>query len=71
VGIVMRATVDVDGASLPSGVCYWRQGSLINGVATGATEDIQHCRFEVQIPASFRISNPPNLGFKGEIVELF
>ncbi|KAG0617725.1 hypothetical protein M758_4G010100 [Ceratodon purpureus] len=39
-----------EGRSLPFGVCYWRQGSLINNISTGATEDLEHCRFEVRDP---------------------
>jgi len=39
---------DVEGAvKLPSGVCYWRQGSLINSIPTGATKDLALCRFVV------------------------
>lgn len=42
-------------ADLPSGACYWRQGSLLNGIATGATKDISVCRFVVRDPAFLEI----------------
>ncbi|KAG0559226.1 hypothetical protein KC19_10G088700 [Ceratodon purpureus] len=54
----------VDGASLPSGACYWRQGSLINHIPTGPTEDLQHCRFVVRDPGFLDL-----LGLSPKIVE--
>lgn len=47
--VIAATAIYVDGAvQLPSGACYWRQGSLINGIPTGATKDIAVCRFVVR-----------------------
>lgn len=56
----------VEGAvKLPSGACYWRQGSLLNSIPTGATEDLALCRFVVHDPAFLDI-----LGSSPKLVEL-